>query len=120
MFLAAEIQGVSVLLGVAQPPSVRDALPPTLLYLWAFLLAAGGATALLGLFWRGDAFNALEIFRAGLIALAGGTAVYSCSALLLGPRGLAVAIFNGFFAVACLVRARQVRRGSRRAREIGG
>lgn len=108
LLLAAEIQGVTVLLGLAQPGSVRQALPALAVYAWAAILAFGGGAALVGLFWPGDPFTGVEIKRVGLVACGGGSLVYALSAAILGPPGLAVAIYNALFAFACIVRARQV------------
>lgn len=117
LLLAALAQGATVLTGVAAPTSVIAALPPGLVVLWAVLLLAGGGLALAGLYWLGDPFLGVEIKRVGLIGAAVGALVYASAASLLGASGVAVAIYNMLFAVACIVRVFQVSRRLRWARE---
>jgi hypothetical protein len=116
MLLACTVSGTSVLVGIAQPRSVSDALTPVLLKVWAVLMAAGGLSSLMGLFWPGDPFTGVEVKRVGLIAVGSGCLIYGCAATLLGSAGFAVATVNLLLAAACLYRTFQVSKRLRLAR----
>lgn len=105
---ASALQGIFVLTGLAQPPSVARQLPPDLQTVWAILLALGGVAALAGLFWPGDPWTAVEVKRAGLVSVGFGALIYAVSAAFLGERGLTLAVIHGAIAVACFVRVGQV------------
>ncbi len=115
LLLGVVVSGLAVLLGFADPTSVRKALPPLLLAMWAVLIASGGSAALADLWWHGNPFTAVEIRRVGLAAAGVGASVYGGAAFLLGPPGFAVAVLNLAFAAACASRIRQI---SRRLREV--
>ena len=114
LLLAAELVGWFVLSGVAQPTSVRDALPGPLLKVWALTMALGGVASLTGLFWWGAVHDGVVLKRTGLIALGTGALVYGIAAALLGRKGIAICVYNVSFAIACLAEIRQM---GRRLRE---
>ncbi len=117
LLFAAEILGWTTLFGIARPTSVREALPPMLVRVWALTMALGGVASLLGLFWWGAVRNGYDLKRIGLVALASGALVYGTAALLLGAPGIGVAIWNLCFAAACLKAIRQM---ASRLRRLAG
>jgi hypothetical protein len=116
LFAACTMQGIALLVGWAEPTSIQQALPPLFRTIWAGMLALGGAAVVIGLYWPGDPFTGVEIKRPGLAACAAATLAYSVALLPYGAAGLMVALFNASFAVACVVRVRQIARLMREAR----
>jgi hypothetical protein len=117
LFAACAVQGVALLVGWADPTSIQQALPPLFRTVWAVMLALGGTAVIVGLYWPWDPFTGVEIKRPGLVACAAATLAYSIALLPYGAAGLMVSVFNASFAVACIVRVRQIARRMHQARE---
>lgn len=116
LLLAALLQGVAVLAGVAHPSSIQALLPTFLLYVWGALLTIGGGLSLAGLLWPRDPFTAIEIKRFGLYSAGLATLAYGAALISVGPPGYVAGITNVSFTVACAVRIWQIGRALRVAR----
>ena len=79
--------------------------------LWGVMIASGGFMALLGMFWQGDARDALVLKRLGFITLIIPCVIFSTVLLsLAGWQGATVAATLLGFAYACYLRARDAHR----------
>lgn len=90
--------------------SMAQVLPTWSVYLWAFLLATGTLTALIGMFWKQPAVGR-TIQIAG--HLWGGTGALIYSAVLLyyiGSPAIMSGLTVGSIAIAAFFRVRQLRR----------
>lgn len=108
LLVVCTIQGLWVLIGLAQPSSIQLSLGPGLRFVWALLLFVGGGASILGLWWPYDPVDGVLIKRVGLLAAAGGTLAYGLALVFIGPAGYIAALYNVGFAVVCVVRAWQV------------
>lgn len=111
LLVASFIQGILVALGIGHSAALEAAFSgsPWLRWTWAALGTLGATTALLGLYWRGDPFTAVEVKRVGLIVTGFGALIYSVSLWLSQPIPIA-GLPAVAFAVACFVRTWQVSR----------
>lgn len=108
-FIACVLVGAVSLLGISQPTSIEVGLSSTFRLFWAVSLLFGGAIALAGLFWRGNAITSIKVKRSGILFTATGTFIYAGIVVVLYPRtGGGVYIPNFAFTVASLVRVIQV------------
>jgi hypothetical protein len=118
LLVASLVQGVLVALGIGHSTALEAAFSdsPWLRWTWAALGTLGAATALLGLYWRGDPFTGVEVKRVGLIVTGFGALIYAVSLWLSQPVPVA-GLPAVAFAVACFVRTWQVSRLLRRAEQ---
>lgn len=108
LLIACVIAGVG---GVIDPMRGSSAalkvMPLWELYGWYSGLVVGGTIALFGVFRR--SLISFYIERTGLLLLVGLCALYSLSIILAGGVTLALAaLIVVFFAIACVVRVRQI------------
>lgn len=103
----------SVLLGFANPASIRGQLSESFTCVWAWLLFIGSVVSLVGLLWPGQWVTGVEIKRPGLFVFSLACLTYSFAAFQLGPMGYAVGITNGGFCLIAWIRIGQVTRGIR-------
>lgn len=96
------VSGVPILTGHGHPASVASLLNPTLLYVWACILTAGCAVALVGVLWPRRAHTGLLVEQVGLVAVGAGVVIYVLGLVNLHDPGrwLAVGLAAGF-GLAC-------------------
>lgn len=93
-----------------QDNSVRQILPYWTTILWAFLLASGTFTALIGMFWKQPAVGR-TIQIAGHLWTGTGALIYSAVLLYyIGSPAIMSGLTVGSIALAAVFRARQLRK----------
>jgi hypothetical protein len=119
------LSGLPLLFGVPAPGSTNALLGPVLVHVWAWILVAGCATALIGVWWtwfgwcpwvRPTPGTGLLVERVGLVAVGVGTLIYAVAILAEAPgfRWLPAAIVAAY-GLACWWRAFLIQRWIRAA-----
>lgn len=120
------VVSIPLLWGAPAPGSTTNLLGPALTHVWAWMLAAGCLTALVGAFWtwggwlgrwwprvRPTAAGALLVEKVGLVAVGCATVIYTAGIVFAerGPAGrfVAAGLVLGL-GVASFVRAVQIQR----------
>lgn len=111
LLVACVVQGIGLATGAARSGVVDAALEGRgwLAVVWAALLGVGGMASLLGLYWRGDPFTAVEVKRVGLVMVGFGSLVYGAALVLAAPEtGFVAGVSAIAFSVAAFTRVSQV------------
>lgn len=105
------LAGILFLAGIAPAPgSIIRLLPTWVVWGWYLLLTAGGLIGVVGAFWpRRRIYTGLQLERASMIFLAGGTCMYMIAMIAAaGVRATGAAGFLAAWAAACVWRALQI------------
>jgi hypothetical protein len=115
VFWASVLAGLLSLTPLATPVSLDEAAWPGFQLAWGIIHTTAAAAALTGLYWPGQPVTAIYVKRAGIVGLAGTFMAYGVALLTVtGPSGVVVGIELLGLSVACLVRAIQISRITRR------
>lgn len=116
VLLAAIVVGVTLTVTGVEPRSVASAMPGWIQNLWHFLLIAGGAIGLFGIFAPTKLVARLGTEAAGVVVLGSATTMYSIAIFSIsGLNALAAGAFVVALALASWTRAYQILRDIRRA-----
>lgn len=116
ILVAAVLAGVTTLVHGVPPRSVLATMSPLIQQVWQYELLGGGMLGLVGVWWPGKLFAALQLERIGVGVLGAATTMYAIGiAVYTGLAGVVAGSFVVAIALSCWARVVLITRDIHRA-----